>query len=272
MKQTLKKFIPLPIRRVVRRLFLVKHKPRIRRLVTFYKKGDNVRVLPCCISYNKYGGYCVPLSSFHRPAAQKILSGDVWEAETIEFMSVNAPEGDIVHAGSYFGDFIPALSRSRKSGATVWVFEPNPENFRCAKITIYINELENVQLINAGLGAEKATLPMMIYDEVGKSLGGASRLVAENSDHNANRIIEAKIVSLDAVLPSDRQTAIIQLDVEGSEQPALAGAMKTIKRCMPILILENLPSKEWLNKNIFSLGYRETGRVAGNTILARNSG
>ena len=104
----------------------------------------------------------MPLSSFHRPAAQKILSGDVWEAETIEFMSVNAPEGDIVHAGSYFGDFIPALSRSRKSGAKVWVFEPNPENFRCAKITIYINELENVQLIKACLGAEKATIPMMI--------------------------------------------------------------------------------------------------------------
>ena len=112
----------------------------------------------------------------------------------------------------------------------------------------------------------------MVYDEIGRSLGGASRLVEENSDHNENRLIEVKIISLDAVLPSDRQTAIIQLDVEGFEQPALAGAMKTIKRCMPILILENLPDEDWLNKNIFSLGYRKTGRVAGNTILARKSG
>lgn len=269
MKQALKKLIPQSIRRAVRSS-LMKYKMHTKPVVTFYK-GDNVRVLQCCISYNKYGGYCVPLSSLHRPAAQRILSGDVYEPETIEFMRMNTPEGDIVHAGSYFGDFIPALSRSRKNDVKIWVFEPNPENFRCAKITININDLENVKIINAGLGSEKTSLPMMVYDETGRSLGGASRLVGENNNCNDEHLIDVKIVSLDTVLPSDRKVAIIQLDVEGFEQSALSGAIRTIKRCMPILILENPPGQDWMDKHIFSLGYKRTGQVDGNAIFVKSS-
>jgi predicted ABC-type transport system involved in lysophospholipase L1 biosynthesis ATPase subunit len=29
----------------------------------------------------------------------------------------------------------------------VWAFEPHPENFRCAELTLRLNALENVQLI-----------------------------------------------------------------------------------------------------------------------------
>src|SRR5882672_2138462 len=106
--------------------------------------GSGDRVLQCRVSYNKYGGYCVPSSSVHRPAAQKILSGDVWEPDTIEFMVNHVGDGDIVHAGAYFGDFIPALSQACKPSAKLWTFEPNPENYRCALITIEINGLRNV--------------------------------------------------------------------------------------------------------------------------------
>ena len=90
-------------------------------------------VLQCCIAYNKYGGYCVPLSSLHRPAAQRILSGDVYEPNTIEFLISNCSDGDIVHAGAYFGDFLPALSRSCAPNAKIWVsVDPNcsPERVR----------------------------------------------------------------------------------------------------------------------------------------------
>ncbi len=228
-------------------------------------------VLQCCVSYNKYGGYCLPLSSLHRPAAQKILSGDVWEPDTIEFMRMNSTGDDIVHAGTYYGDFIPALSMSCRNDAKVWAFEPNPENFRCAQITMSINKLRNVEIWNAGLGADKGVLPMMTCDEIGRPLGGASRLYEENCDNKKGRFAEVEIVSLDDALPSDRQIAIIQLDVEGFEKPALAGALETIKRCKPILILETLPEEDWLNENIFSLGYRKTGRVHSNTILATSS-
>lgn len=85
------------------------------------------------ISHNEYGKYCVPKSSSIRPAARKILSGEVYEPETIEFMRVNCGDGDVVHAGAYFGDFLPALSAGMSAGGKVWAFEPNFENYYCAR-------------------------------------------------------------------------------------------------------------------------------------------
>jgi FkbM family methyltransferase len=229
--------------------------------------GDNKLVLQCYVSYNKYGGYCVPKSSHYRPAPQKILSGDIWEPDTIEFMIKHAGHGDIVHAGTYFGDFIPALSQACVNGAKLWAFEPNPENYRCALITIAINNLENVNIKNAGLGEQHSSIPMRVSDESGRALGGASRLMANFDKSNQEQYVEVDILKLDDVLPSERQISIIQLDVEGFEQAALTGAMETIKRCKPILILENLPKRVWLAENILSLGYQIAGKLHDNTFL-----
>jgi hypothetical protein len=43
---------------------------------------------------------------------------------------------------------------------------------------MYINNLRNVEIRNAGLGADKGVLPIMTCDEIGRSLGGASRFLS----------------------------------------------------------------------------------------------
>src|ERR1051325_8750239 len=224
-------------------------------------------VLQCCIAYNKYGGFCVPLFSNHRPAAQKILSGDIWEPKTIEFLTSRCGAGDIVHAGTFFGDFLPALSQSSSKGSQIWAFEPNPENYRCAFITTHINGLQNVELINAGLGERQGFLQMVTSDTDGTSLGGASRMVPETDEESIEGAITVEVVTVDEVIPSERKISIIHLDVEGFEKPALAGALKSIRRCKPILILESLPDEDWLSTNILQLGYRIAGEAHDNTIL-----
>ena len=224
-------------------------------------------VLQCCIAYNKYGGYCVPLSSSHRPAAQKILSGDIWEPKIIEFLMSRCGDGDIVHAGTFFGDFLPALSQSSAQGSRIWAFEPNPENYRCAVITACINGLQNVELINAGLGERQGFLQMVTSNADGKSLGGGSWIIQETEEGSTEGSIAVEVVTVDEVVPSERKISIIQLDVEGFEKPALAGALKSIRRCRPILILESLPDEDWLSTNILQLGYRIAGEAHDNTIL-----
>ena len=88
--------------RGIRQLRNIKyHKPT---RLTCLEHASN-RLLQCCIAYNKYGGYCVLLSSRHRPAAKKILAGEVWEADTIEFVKSNCGDGDLVHAGTLLGRF-----------------------------------------------------------------------------------------------------------------------------------------------------------------------
>jgi FkbM family methyltransferase len=229
---------------------------------------DAKSILQCCISYNEYGGYCVPLSSHHRPATQKILSGEVWEPETINYIIENCGSGDIIHAGTYFGDFIPALSRACASDAKLWAFEPNRENYRCAVMTTLINDLGNVKITNAGLGSKKGSTPMIVADNNGRALGGASHLTAEDANNNKEQQFEtADIVTIDGSVPANRRISILQLDVEGYEQQALSGAIKMIGRCKPILILETLPPENWLSEHILKTGYQIVGNVHANTIL-----
>ncbi|SEJ32683.1 methyltransferase, FkbM family [Frateuria terrea] len=227
----------------------------------------------CKISYNQYGGYCVPLSSRHRPAVRKVLDGKVHEPQTVAFILANCGTGDVVQAGAYFGDFLPALGGGVAADAKVWCFEPNRENYRCAAITVAINGLANIELANAGLGSRDEMLSVRVVDEHGRALGGASEIVAESADAHAQPV---RIVAVDNVVAPDRHVSILQLDVEGYEQQALKGALKTIRRCLPILILEVLPTStllesEWFCENIRRLGYNERCKLHRNIVFACGS-
>ena len=224
-------------------------------------------VLRYCVGENQYGRYCVPLSSSHRPAAKAILAGEAYEPQTIEFILAHVGEGDVVHAGTYFGDFLPAISGACAAGARVWAFEPNPENCRCAAMTCRMNELKNVDLRQAALGAAAGYGFLQTADPTGRALGGASRVLAGGAESAVRHVEKIPIVSIDEIVTSSRIVSIIHLDVEGQEREALSGALHTIRRSLPILILENLPANEWLSTNILSLGYRAGPRLHANTVL-----
>lgn len=238
------------------------------------RQYDELSSLKCVVAYNKYGGYCVPESSRHRPAAQKILSNDVHEPKTIEFIMSNCGDGDVVHAGTYFGDFLPAISKGCASGAKVWAFEPNLESYRCAKITLEINSIKNIVLANAGLGEKQEYSLIKTVDENGRSLGGASRIIDKESAGSCGAEV-VQVVTIDDVV-ADRQVSIIQLDVEGHERAALTGALSIIRKCLPIIILEVLPNStllgsDWFSENILSLGYRKRCEIHDNSIFSCES-
>jgi hypothetical protein len=60
-----------------------------------------------------------------------VLRGDVWERQAIEFIRASARDRDVVHAGTHFGDFLPALAPA--TSRTIYAFEPNSEHFACAE-------------------------------------------------------------------------------------------------------------------------------------------
>lgn len=228
-------------------------------------------VLNVSIAYNKYGAYCVPLNSQHRTLNQKILKGDVFEPETIEFMIENVGRGDIIHAGTFFGDFLPALSKALAEESRVWAFEPNSKNHRCSQITLLLNHISNVHLINAGLGEKKSDAEIEIADSKGRDLGGSSKFV----DIPDSKLVTetTRMVTIDQVVPKNRDVSILQLDVEAYEEMALKGALQTIKRTRPILILEDdhgLTKTRWFKENILSMGYQINGRLHYNTVVYPN--
>jgi FkbM family methyltransferase len=271
MKSLIKRIIPRRMMPFARRIYWTLVLPSTGPGFS-HAQYEKLAALKCIVSYNKYGGYCVPESSAHRPAARKILSRDVYEPRTIEFMMANCRGGDIVHAGTFFGDFLPALSKGLDRGCKVWAFEPNSESYRCAKITLEINGIADVVLANAALGDKQQYLFLQTADDDGRSLGGESRIIeAEPGTSTKGEMVP--IVTIDDAVGQDRNVSLLQLDVEGHEKEALAGGLGTIRRCLPTIILEVRPgsqliSSDWFLENIMSLGYRKITDVHGNFVFS----
>jgi FkbM family methyltransferase len=223
--------------------------------------------LDCVLAANPHGVYCVPRASEHRAVSQAILAAEVWESDTLELLLAADPEGDIVHAGTFFGDFLPALAHSRRDGAKVWAFEPNRENYRAAQITALLNDLQSVVLRNAGLGAERTSALLATHDREGIPLGGASRVIRDPARARWYTNEQVELLKLDDVIDPDRQVAAVHFDVEGHEQEALAGALATIARCRPLIVLETLPDRAWIERHLTPLGYRPAGEVDINHVL-----
>jgi len=185
---------------------------------------------------NEYGFYCIPFAASHRPAAVCVMAGHVWERKTVEFILQHCGGAEVVTAGAFFGDALPALSKVCKR---IWAFEPNPENHRCAQITVLLNDLRNVALHQTGLGERCERRELVVKDHEGRSLGGASQM-ADITDRG-HEAVSIDLVTIDSVVDERSAVSIIHLDVEGFEEYALRGAQRTIERCRPLLILETVP-------------------------------
>lgn len=250
------------LRRAKRRMMTVRTAP-----VHASPLTDDGEVLACLVAYNEFGGFCIPRGSSHRPAAQAIVKGKVWERQTLRLIGARAGVGDIVHAGTYYGDFLPALTASLAPGAAIWAFEPNSENFRCAEITVKINGLNGVHLFNSGLGEAASEARLTTREASGAPLGGGSRIRAAGSADSEAISEVVRIVAIDDTVPPERLVTVIHLDIEMYEAQALMGAMATLRRCRPLLILETVPDQPWLDRHLTPLGYVRAGMVDDNTIF-----
>lgn len=189
---------------------------------------------------NKYGNYFVPREIEYTYTAQTILRGGVHEDTTIEFL--RSIEGNIVHAGTGFGDFLPALRSSKK----VFAFEPNGLMYKCAKRTIEVNGLSNVMLFPFALGEKNSLARLTHIDEQGREMGPRSE-ISESGTHTID------MVTLDSIL--SEEIAAIHLDLEGYEFSALEGARQIIKRDKPLIILEIDSRAVDYNRYMDQLGY-----------------
>lgn len=199
-------------------------------------------------------GYAVdlylPERAAHRVAVREFAEGRYYEPFThLAFKTILEGKGgrNVVHAGAFFGDMLHTLS---KSAATVYAFEPVLENFVFAKKNAERLGLKNVVLVNAGLGEDDGLLPIRTTDKQGRFIGGGSTFNtgAQNEQHVYETVPVFRIDSL----PID-DVALIELDVEGFELPALKGARTTIERDRPVILIED--NKDNCADFLASLGY-----------------
>ena len=193
------------------------------------------------IAKNQYGLYSIPKEVQYTYTAQLILEGGVHEDTTIEY--IKSVGGNIIHAGSGFGDFLPALKDCDK----VWTFEPNTLMYQSSLETISLNNISNVELFPYALGRYDGVGNLKHIDEVGLEMGPRSEI--------GDGGIEVKMVKLDSIIPKDVKISLIHLDLEGYEFVALSGAKEIIERDKPIIVLEIDTRAVIYNNFMLSLDY-----------------
>lgn len=170
---------------------------------------------------NKYGIYSIPEEIEYTYTAKTILEGNVHEPTTIEF--IKSIGGNVIHAGSGFGDFLPALTNCDK----VFTFEPNTLMYQCSLETIRLNNLTNITIYPCAIGEYDGNSTLKHIDEKGLEMGTRSE-IGKGYD-----IIMSK---LDSIITE--KIDLIHLDLEGYEFQALKGAKQLIERDKPIIVLE----------------------------------
>jgi FkbM family methyltransferase len=200
--------------------------------------------------------YFVPAYAAHRPAARSIVDKRYFSPDLHALVGtiMSARGGSMVHAGTFFGDMLPSFSR--KTPARVYAFEPVTENYLLANAVVAENRLDNVMLLHAGLGAGASIARVKTHNAEGRHIGGMSRIVRDPAKEGSGAQT-VPLISIDQLRIKD--LSLIQLDVEGFERAVLRGAVKTIEKQRPVIVLEDLRGN--CAEILEPLGYVDAGVV-----------
>jgi len=198
---------------------------------------------------NEYGTYSVPNEIHYTYTAQTVINGNVHEPTTIEYLK--SIGGNIIHAGTGFGDFLPALKNFN-----VFTFEPNQLMYHAALETIKLNNLTNVTIYPYAIGDYDGENKLKHIDQLGQEMGPRSEI---------GDGILVKQVKLDTIIPKSTKIDVIHLDLEGYEFEALKGAKEIIERDKPIIVLEIDSRAVDYNKFMESINYKPIKQLIYNS-------
>ena len=211
----------------------------------FHRETDdtNGQDVPHVIVANAFGFYCVPKAFLSLQVPRVLAKGLVYEPNTLNLMRRLMGSGDVVAGGAFVGDFFPALCEALASEAVLHSFEPNPVSWWAATQTIRLNKLTQVRLHATAVGESERTMPLQVaWPETGDPLAARSKLTATPPEGSS---VDVQVRRLDDLVPAERRVSVLQLDVEGSEGPALEGAERIIADNAPVIFVESVkPSRQ----------------------------
>ena len=140
---------------------------------------------------------------------------------------------DIIDAGAYIGDSALVFGRYFSKCRRIYAFEPESDSYSLLEKTIAMNKVENIIPVRLALGDANSNGELTIHG-MGSNLLDRHRA----SDENAQNVQAVRVVRLDDYVKQNHiEAGVIKTDLEGFEMPFLRGALETIKKYRPILVL-----------------------------------
>lgn len=162
-----------------------------------------------------------------------------WEPEVVNALSRVISEGNIaLDIGSHTGFYALLLSKLVGQSGTVIAFEPLPGNFRILEENIGLNQLNsrviaiNKAVLDSSNDEVRLTVPIDESSSLNSSPWGS--VFKDSGD-----AVIVKAVALDDFLNEIKLPVnFIKMDVEGAEDLVVLGALKTIERHHPTMLIE----------------------------------
>jgi len=183
----------------------------------------------------KHNGIYYPKDN-NSAVIKSLLSGRQWEARITDIMKTNVKNWMVcVDAGAYIGTHTLLLSSLSKH---TFAFEPNEPIFKCLKKTIDEKNIDNITLFRCGLFNNKTKLLF------GSNGDGDSKIISSSMRRRYKEYRHINTITLDSL--QLEQLDFIKIDVESSEWQLIDGAMKTLAKYRPMIVLETFNT----NKNL----------------------
>lgn len=157
--------------------------------------------------------------------------GEFSEGEVELFRQIVRPGMTVVEAGANIGTHTVVLARLVGEAGFVHAIEPQRLVFQTLAGNVALNSLANVRCYQAAAGEQPGaiTVPMLDVNRP-NNFGGLGLGAHEQGER-------VPVITVDGLkLP---QCGFLKVDVEGMELAVIRGASETIRRCRPILYVEN---------------------------------
>lgn len=154
--------------------------------------------------------------------------GEVWEPHMHRlFEKYISPEDVVLDIGANIGTHSVKMAKLAKN---LLAFEPLRQSYTLLKENLRLNGCTNAIAYEYALSDSAYTTEYKLVE--GTNIGGSTLL----DDHLAPTTESIDVITLDSL--SLNQVDFIKMDVEGYEAKVIIGAVETIKRHKPSIVLE----------------------------------
>ncbi len=180
--------------------------------------ADRFTERPLVLYSTPYGKYYLPFDGTLGSVTRKIRSGKLESPEVLEIARTYIqPDSTVIEVGTRFGQTTALLAEITGKNGQILAFEPDEYLFHALQKTLAANHLYNIR-------------PYLC--QMGSGTSPVSSLLNESQVSQARQTIS--IDSLNITNP----VSLIKISVDGSESDVIQGALQTISKYKPVIVLK----------------------------------
>lgn len=168
---------------------------------------------------------------------QEVQEGDRGEVKLLK--SLLRPNDVFIDVGANIGVFTLIMAKRLSSG-TVHAFEPSPYHTEKLKSNLLLNQINNIHTHAFALSNVHHSSKLYFPPSVDGFLNNTGMASLFQFDQASSRTEKIECVRLDDYAKSHGITcfSIMKIDVEGAEMDVLLGAIESIRRNRPHVVME----------------------------------